>query len=74
MLFRSWGFGALGVAAGAWWALASPALMTLLLLRVSGVSLLEASLVERRPAYRAYAARTSAFIPWMPRQPHASGG
>lgn len=63
-----WGFGLMAVAAGAWWALASPVLMTFLLLRVSGVALLERDIVERRPAYRDYIVRTSAFIPWPPRR------
>jgi steroid 5-alpha reductase family enzyme len=51
-----------------WAALASPVLMTVLLLRVSGVTLLEQDIGERRPAYRDYIARTSAFIPWPPRR------
>jgi steroid 5-alpha reductase family enzyme len=63
-----WGFGLFGVAAGGWWTLAGPALMTVLLLRVSGVSLLERTIADRRPAYHAYAARTSAFVPWFPKQ------
>jgi steroid 5-alpha reductase family enzyme len=41
----------------------APVLITLLLLRVSGVALLEKDIAERRPAYRDYIARTSAFIP-----------
>jgi steroid 5-alpha reductase family enzyme len=64
-----WGFGLVAVAAGAWWALASPLLMTLLLLRVSGVALLEKDLVGRKPAYRDYAARTNAFLPGPRRAP-----
>ena len=56
-----WGLGlmALGAAgwAGAWWSLASPLLMTWLLLKVSGVALLEQDIAERRPAYRDYVAR-----------------
>jgi len=62
-----WGFGLLGVAAGAPWTLVSPVLMTFLLVRVSGAFLLEKTLVETRPAYRDYVARTSSFIPWPPR-------
>lgn len=62
-----WGFGLIAVAGGAWWALASPLLMTFLLLKVSGVALLERDISERRPAYRDYIARTSAFIPRPPR-------
>lgn len=64
-----WGVGLMAVAAGGAWALASPLLMTVLLLRVSGVTLLEADLRERRPAYRDYVERTSAFVPWPPRRP-----
>ncbi|MBP7565875.1 MAG: DUF1295 domain-containing protein [Burkholderiaceae bacterium] len=52
---------------GALWAVLSPLLMTVLLLRVSGVTLLERDL-GTRPAYRDYIARTSAFIPWPPRR------
>jgi steroid 5-alpha reductase family enzyme len=40
--------------------------MTILLLRVSGVALLERSLVRTRPEYRDYIARTSAFLPRPP--------
>ena len=50
------------------WTLASPLLMTFLLLRVSGVALLERSIGKRRPDYADYAARTSAFVPWPPRR------
>ena len=61
-----WGFYLIALAAGGWWAIFSPILMTLLLLRVSGVALLERTL-ETRPGYREYARRTSAFVPWLPR-------
>ena len=42
-------------------------LMTLLLMRVSGVPLLEEGLKASKPGYRAYVARTPAFFPWFPR-------
>jgi steroid 5-alpha reductase family enzyme len=45
------------------WTTVSPLLMTWLLLKVSGVRMLEADIGERRPAYRAYIARTNAFVP-----------
>jgi steroid 5-alpha reductase family enzyme len=41
--------------------------MTFLLVRVSGVALLEQDIGRRRPGYRDYVARTSAFFPWFPR-------
>jgi steroid 5-alpha reductase family enzyme len=59
-----WGIACLGVAAGGWWSLVSALLMTWLLLRVSGVALLERSIGERRPDYIDYVRSTSAFIPW----------
>ena len=44
-----------------------PALLTLLLLRVSGVVLLEADIAQRRPEYRQYVETTSAFFPRPPK-------
>jgi len=68
-----WGFGVLGFAAGAWWSLASPILMTVLLLKVSGVTLLEVDIGERRPGYARYIRETSAFLPRKPKRTHAAG-
>jgi steroid 5-alpha reductase family enzyme len=58
-----WGFYLLAVAGGGSWSVVGPAVMTLLLLRVSGVALLERDIGERRPDYRAYVRRTNAFFP-----------
>ncbi|KIQ20492.1 membrane protein [Variovorax paradoxus] len=52
-----------GAGLGGAWTVVSPLLMTWLLLKVSGVSMLEADIGERRPAYRDYIARTNAFVP-----------
>jgi steroid 5-alpha reductase family enzyme len=41
--------------------------MTALLLRVSGVALLERRQAKEKPEYRDYIETTSAFIPWFPR-------
>lgn len=62
-----WGLYLIAAAGGAWWTIGSPLLMTLLLLKVSGVSLLESTIVDRRPEYAAYQARTSPFFPWPSR-------
>jgi steroid 5-alpha reductase family enzyme len=59
-----WGLGSIALSTGAWWSLAGPVIMTVLLLRVSGVTLLERDISNRRPGYVQYAARTSAFFPW----------
>jgi steroid 5-alpha reductase family enzyme len=68
-----WGFYLLAVNAGGWWTLPAPLLMTYLLLRVSGVALLERDISERRPAYREYVQHTNAFIPG-PRKPVPASG
>ena len=62
-----WGFYLFAAAAGGWWSVVSPLLMTVLLLRVSGVALLEKDIRERRPDYVEYTRRTNAFIPGIPR-------
>jgi steroid 5-alpha reductase family enzyme len=63
-----WGYYLVAAAAGGWWTIFSPLLMMFLLLKVSGVSLLEKDIGERRPAYRDYVARTNAFFPAPPRR------
>jgi steroid 5-alpha reductase family enzyme len=63
-----WGLGLIGAETGQWWVVVGPLMMTVLLVRVSGVALLEKSLSKRKPGYAEYAARTSAFIPMPPRR------
>ena len=62
-----WGFWLVATAAGAWWTIVSPLLMTVLLVRVSGVPLLEKDLERRRPGYAEYVRRTPRFVPWRVR-------
>ena len=62
-----WGYYLLALAAGGWWTIFSPLLMTTLLVRVSGVTLLEQTLKNSKPGYREYVENTSAFVPWFPR-------
>lgn len=50
-----------------WWTIFSPIIMSVLLLRVSGVTLLEQTIAQRRPEYEDYVHRTSAFVPLPPR-------
>ena len=66
-----WGIYLIALSAGAWWTVFAPLLMTFLLLRVSGVALLEKDIADRRPAYREYIRRTNAFFPG---RPHAASG
>jgi steroid 5-alpha reductase family enzyme len=62
-----WGFFLIAAASGAWWTVFSPILMTYLLIRVSGMALLERTL-KQKPGYQAYINETSGFIPWLPKK------
>jgi steroid 5-alpha reductase family enzyme len=61
-----WGVFVVAVGAGGAWTVLGPIVMTVLLMKISGVPLLEARLEETRPGYREYVRRTSAFVPWWP--------
>jgi steroid 5-alpha reductase family enzyme len=61
-----WGIYLIALAGGAWWTLVGPLVMSWLLTRISGVTLLERSIDSRRPDYASYQKRTSAFFPWPP--------
>jgi len=64
-----WGFYSFALTASSgWWTIISPLLMTFLLMRVSGVAMLEKSLVVTKPEYKSYIESTNAFFPWFPRQ------
>lgn len=63
-----WGFGFFSIAAGSYLPFLGSLLMTILIIRVSGVSLLEKSLKEQKPEYKEYARKTSPFIPWFPKK------
>ena len=51
---------------GSWWTIFSPILVTAVLLKMTGIPLTEKVLIEKRPGYREYIRRTSAFVPWLP--------
>ena len=67
-----WAYFLFAVAAGGWWTVASPLLMSFLLLKVSGVALLEKTIGTRRPGYADYVDSTNAFFPGPPRQKEAT--
>lgn len=63
-----WGLWLVAVGSGgAWWTVVGPALMTFMLVKVSGVAMTEAGIAERRPGYADYIRRTSAFVPRLPK-------
>ncbi|MFP4321088.1 MAG: DUF1295 domain-containing protein [Anaerolineales bacterium] len=67
-----WGFWLIALAAGGWWTVFSPIIMTFLLVRVSGVALLEKNL-KKKDKYSDYIERTSAFIPMPPKKKSSTG-
>ena len=50
-----------------WWMVVSPIVMTTLLMKISGVALLEKTLKKTKPQYEEYVQRTNAFLPWFPK-------
>ncbi len=61
-----WGIALITLPVAGWLSLIGPLTITYLLLKVSGVALLDSAMVERRPDYADYIASTSAFVP-LPR-------
>jgi steroid 5-alpha reductase family enzyme len=57
------------LSAESWWAIISPLLMSFLLLRFSGVAVLEKTIKARRPAYVEYVNSTNTFFPGPRKKP-----
>lgn len=62
------GYGLICLSAGSYIPLLGSVLMTALIIKVSGVALLERTLKETKPEYKKYIEKTSAFIPWFPKK------
>lgn len=63
-----WGVWVVATATGVGlYGIVGPIVMTVFLMRVSGVTLLEKSIGTRRPGYEAYVRRTNAFFPGPPK-------
>jgi len=63
-----WSFGIFSIAAGSYWPVIGSIIMTLLIIKVSGVALLEKSLNDTKPQYREYIQKTNSFFPWFPKK------
>lgn len=63
-----WGYGLICLAAGSYLPVLGSLLMTALIIKVSGVALLEKTLKEAKPQYREYIEKTSSFFPWFPKK------
>jgi len=62
-----WGFGLFAIASGAYPTILGSLLMTGLLVKVSGVAMLEKSMKNNKPGYEDYIQKTSAFLPRFPK-------
>jgi steroid 5-alpha reductase family enzyme len=63
-----WGYGMICISSGSYLPFLGSLLMTGLIIKVSGVVLLEKTLVGQKPQYKEYIEKTSAFIPWFPKK------
>jgi steroid 5-alpha reductase family enzyme len=63
-----WAYAIFSIAAGSYWTIVGSFIMTFLLLKVSGVALLEKSLKAGKPEYNDYIQKTNSFLPWFPKK------
>lgn len=63
-----WSFAFFSIAAQSYWTIIGSIVMTLMIIKVSGVALLEKSLKTQKPEYQEYIRKTSSFIPWFPKK------
>jgi steroid 5-alpha reductase family enzyme len=63
-----WGFGLMSIAAGSYLPVLGSLLMTILIIKVSGVVMLERTLKTSKSEYQEYVEKTSAFFPWFPKK------
>ena len=50
------------------WTVISPVIITIVLVKMTGIPLTERSILDRNPGYKAYIQNTSAFFPWFPKR------
>ncbi|BAX81442.1 DUF1295 domain-containing protein [Labilibaculum antarcticum] len=63
-----WAYAIFSIAAGGYWQIIGSVVMTLLIIKISGVVLLEKTLNDTKPQYRKYIEKTSSFFPWFPKK------
>lgn len=63
-----WSFAIFSISAGSYWTFIGSIGMTLLIIKVSGVALLEKSLNKNKAKYREYIQKTNSFFPWFPKK------
>ncbi len=62
-----WGFALISIGGGSIIPVYGSIIMTFLLLKISGVALLEKTMNKEKPGYREYQKRTNSFFPWFPK-------
>jgi steroid 5-alpha reductase family enzyme len=60
-----WAYAIFSIAAGSYWQIIGSIVMTLLIIKISGVALLEKTLNNTKSKYREYIEKTSSFFPWF---------
>ena len=63
-----WAYALFSIAAGSYWQVAGSVIMTMLIIRVSGVAMLEKTLKTTKAEYRDYILKTRSFFPWLPKE------
>ena len=63
-----WAYALFSIAAGSYWQIIGSVVMTLLIIKISGVALLEKTLNNTKPQYREYIEKTNSFFPWFPKK------
>ena len=69
-----WGIALIAFPTGGWLSFIGPVMITFLLLKISGVAMLDTAMVERRPGYADYIATTPAFVPGLRLRRRATDG
>lgn len=63
-----WAYAIFSIASGSYWQIIGSVVMTLLIIKVSGVALLEKTLNDTKPQYKDYIQKTNSFFPWFPKK------
>lgn len=63
-----WAYAIFSLAAGSYWQIMGSVIMTLLIIKISGVALLEKTLNTTKPEYEEYVQKTNSFLPWFPKK------
>lgn len=63
-----WAYAIFSISAGSYWPIIGSLIMTILIIKVSGVFLLEKTLKNKKPGYEEYIRKTNSFFPWFPKK------